>query len=122
MDTIPMDNIEYRLTDTALDSENKFWGINYFFPGDEDLLPKNDPILEQFGAGETHAKYPQVERLVQFLFSDSEVILSGRPPLYLQLTEDINNWEGLVVLDDKGFLLVTDKYPKTIFAFVPIPR
>ena len=116
--TIPMGNLEYRLTDTAVSSENTFWGINYFFPGDTDLLPKNDPILEKFGTGETHAKYPQVERLVQFLYSDSEVVVSGRPPVYLQLTEDIRNWEGLTTMDNFGVLMVTDKYPRTILAFV----
>lgn len=41
-----MDNIEYRLTDTALLSfGNEFWGINYFFPGDTDLLPSLTPLL-----------------------------------------------------------------------------
>ena len=118
--TIPMDNLEYRLTDTALSAEDKFWGINYLFPGDTDLLPQNEPILEKFGTGETHAKHPQVERLVQFLYSDSKIIVSGRPPVYLQLTEDIRNWEGLVVLDDYGVLMVTDKYPRTILAFVRV--
>jgi hypothetical protein len=28
------------------------------------------------------------------------------------------NWEAIARLDDVGFLLATDKYPETIFAFV----
>jgi hypothetical protein len=32
------------------------------------------------------------------------------------------NWEGLVRLDDRGFLLVTDLFPGTILGFVPAPQ
>jgi hypothetical protein len=120
--TIPMSNLEYRLTDTAFSNGNVFWGINYFFPGDKDLLPKDDPILDAYGTGETHAKYPQVERLVQFQYSDSGIKLLKTRPILLALTEDARNWEGLVVLDGRGFLMVTDKFPTTILGFVPIPR
>ena len=120
--TIPMSNLEYRLTDTALSNGNIFWGINYFFPGDENLLPENDPILDEFGTGETHAEYSQVERLVQFQYSDSGITLLKTKPILLALTEDARNWEGLVVLDERGFLIATDKFPSTILGFVPLPR
>jgi hypothetical protein len=40
--------------------------------------------------------------------------------LELVSDDDTRNWEGLVRLDDYGFLLATDKYPRTILAFVPL--
>ena len=121
--TLPIDNLEYRLTDIAMGFGNTIWGINYFFPGDEDLMPSSDPILERFGTGETHAKFPQVERLIRYQYSDAGLTLvNSKRPIYLTLTEDIRNWEGLVVLDTAGLIMVTDKFPRTILAFVPIPR
>jgi len=32
---------------------------------------------------------------------------------------DARNWEGIVRLDNRGFLLATDKFPTTILGFVP---
>lgn len=122
-ETMPIDNLEYRLTDIAMGFGNTIWGINYFFPGDEDLLPSSDPILERFGTGETHAQYPQVERLIRYQYSDKGLTLvTSKRPIYLTLTEEVRNWEGLVVMDTSGLIMVTDKFPRTILAFVPIPR
>ncbi len=120
--TIPLDNLEYRLTDTALaQTENEFWAVNYFFPGDTELAPTSDPVVEKFGTGATHAEFDQVERLVKFQYSESGITLAETPPVLLSLGEDINNWEGLVLLDERGFLMATDKYPTTILGFVPVP-
>jgi hypothetical protein len=117
--TIPMDNIEYRLTDTALSSGNEFWGINYFFPGDTDLLPSIDPIADVYG--KSNAGFEHVERLVKFEYSEEGITLAKTAPISLVLTEDARNWEGLVMLDERGFLLATDKFPTTILGFVPLP-
>lgn len=122
LETIPMTNIEYRLTDTAWDSDNTFWGINYFYPGDEELAPINDPIVDRYGESETHANLDQVERLVKFKFSDDGITMFDAPPIPLELTEAARNWEGLVVLDGRGFLMATDKFPETILGFVPMPE
>jgi hypothetical protein len=125
--TIPFPNIEYRITDaTALDDEGRFWAINYFFPGDMKLRPARDPLAERFGQGPTHAKFETVERLLEFEFSESGIGLVDRPPIQLELADTFigglgRNWEGLVRLDDRGFLLVTDLFPDTILAFVPVP-
>lgn len=116
---ISMPNLEYRLTDTALMSGDTFWGINYFFPGDEDLKPKEDPIFDRYGYGETHVKYPQVERLVSFQYSESGITLMSTRPILLSLTEDARNWEGMVYFEKRGFLIITDKFPTTILALVP---
>ncbi len=118
--TLPFPNIEYRITDaTPTDAANKFWGINYFFPGDVKILPLFDPLAQKFGKGKTHAQLPQVERLVEFQYSDAGISLTNTPPLQLWLPNaDARNWEGLVRLDNRGFLLATDSYPQTILGFV----
>jgi hypothetical protein len=125
--TIPFPNVEYRITDaTALDGEGHFWAINYFFPGDTKLRPAGDPLAERYGQGPTHAQSETVERLLEFQYSESGIGLADTPPIQLKLPDSIigglgRNWEGLVRLDDRGFLLVTDLFPETILAFVPAP-
>ena len=60
----PFPPMEYRITDaTPLDANGRFWAINYFFPGDELLIPAADPLAEQYGEGPTHQARVQVERL-----------------------------------------------------------
>ncbi len=120
IDTIPMPPIEYRITDaTSLDAENRFWAINYFYPGDGKLKADVDPIADKFGKGATHATREGVERLIELQYSDDSIILLDTPPMQLQLIEeDLRNWEGLVRLDERGFLLATDKYPTTMLGFV----
>ncbi len=121
---IPLANVEYRITDaTELDGDDRFWAINYFFPGDEDLLPEEDSLADEYGEGATHAASAGVERLIEFQYSADAISLTDTPPIQLQLMADgsLRNWEGLVRLDESGFLLATDKYPQTILAFVPLP-
>jgi hypothetical protein len=119
--TIPLDHIEYRLTDTALASSDEFWGINYLFQGDTFMIPFSDPIADVFGKGPTQKEYPQVERLVKFHYTPDGISLVDSAPVSLSLVEDARNWEGLALLDDRGFLLATDKFPTTILGFVPMP-
>lgn len=122
--TSPMVNLEYRLTDvTTLDSFDRFWGINYFFPGDTKLTPDVDPLATVYGEGSTHVTSRAVERLVQFQYADSGITLVQIPPIQLQLLPDdeARNWEAIAYLDQRGFLLATDKFPTTIFAFVSFP-
>ncbi len=122
--TVPFLQIEYRLTDvTALDAAGRFWAINYFFPGDTDLKPRTDPLAELYGEGPTHASYEPVERLLEFEYDPAGIRLVDQPPIQLELLAgDARNWEGLVRLDDRGFLLVTDKFPETILGFVAWPE
>ena len=112
--------IDYRITyATELDDANKFWGINYFWPGDFKLLnpgikPKNVPKDEM----------QPVEQLLEFELLQESIVRTNTPPLKIKLSEfgDSRNWEGLVRLDDIGFLMVTDKFPGSILAFVPYSK
>jgi hypothetical protein len=119
--TIPFPNIEYRITDaTPTDAANKFWAINYFFPGDVKILPLFDPLAQKFGKGKTHTQYPQIERLVEFQYNDAGITLTDTPPMQFVLPNaDARNWEGIARLDNRGFLIATDSYPQTILGFVP---
>jgi len=122
--SVPLPNIEFRLTDaTALDAANRFWAINYFFPGDTEQITDHDPIAEQYGKGATHSRFDIVERLLEFQYDSEGITLTDSHPIHLELLEDgtARNWEGIVRLGERGFLLVTDKYPTTILAFVPLP-
>jgi hypothetical protein len=122
VETISFPTIEYRVTDAALATGSDFWVINYFFPGDEDLKPASDPLAEKFGRGPTHSQFETVERLVQMRYSPNGIVLANTPPIQLTLLADNSrNWEGLVLLDELGFLMATDKFPETILAFVAMP-
>jgi hypothetical protein len=121
--TVPFPQIEYRITDaTDSDADGRFWAINYFFPGDEEQKVENEPLAERYGQGPTHAQHEAVERLVEFQYNASGIRLIDAPPIQLELIPILaRNWEGLVRLDDLGFLLVTDLFPVTILGFVPFP-
>ena len=57
-------NIEYRITDaTKVDENNKFWSINYFWPGDKKALePSRDLIFENTPKGDSHQSSNIVDR------------------------------------------------------------
>lgn len=121
---IPFPSVEYRITDaTAVNDKGKFWAINYFYPGEDFLKPEKDPISLTHGKGTTHAKSGVVERLLEFEISKEGINISDKPPIQLVLREDgqSRNWEGIVRLDDRGFIIATDKYPETILAFISFP-
>ncbi|MBK7104318.1 MAG: hypothetical protein IPH62_03445 [Ignavibacteriae bacterium] len=122
LEKVKFPNLEYRITDaTEIDENGNFWTINYFFPKDEKKLnPANDEIFSKFGIGETHQNAKVIERIVEFEIKNERISISDKNPIYLKLLEnDSRNWEGLAKLDEKGFLLITDTFPKTIFAFIP---
>ncbi len=120
--TISFPRIEYRITDaTSPDSEGRFWVINFLYPGDRaKLKPAPDAWAATYGLGPTHSRSATVERLVEFRYTDTQILATHRAPIQLELLEDgrARNWEGVVRLDQRGFLLMTDRYPETILGFV----
>jgi len=120
---LKMVNIPYRISDaTTVNSDGRFWVINLLYPGDKDLTIPDDPLFEQYGIGESHSRLRAVERLLELQVTPSGILLTENAPIYLTLTPDGEgrNWEGIVRLDDRGFLLTTDKRPETILAFVKL--
>jgi hypothetical protein len=126
LEPIPFPHVEYRITDaTRVDKGGRFWAINYLWPGEWELLLRRywmgdtPPVLSELFEG---ARLEPVERLIEFQYTPSGITFTGTPPINLELLGDgtARNWEGIVRLDNRGFLLATDKHPQTILAFVPL--
>ena len=120
-DNLPFPNVEYRITDiTPPDEYGRFWAINTFYPGDQALQTETDPLFEEYGKGVSHQNSQNVERLVQFQFSEDGIVYSETPPIQLVLSSDgvERNWEAIALLENRGFLIATDRYPTTILAFI----
>jgi hypothetical protein len=97
LDPIPFVPVQWRITDaTALDADGHFWATNtsYF-------------VLAS-------------EQLIEFQLTADGITRTSSAPIQLELESTSRNWEGIARLDERdGFLLVTDKDPETILAFVP---
>lgn len=116
--------VPYRITDaTALDDYHRFWVINYQWEENESLSENNDWVAEKYPLGATHLLEKNVERLIEFELTETGILRTETPPIYLELSqENGRNWEGIVRLDNLGFLLVSDEYPSTYFGFVPFTQ
>ena len=123
VDELPIDPVNFRLTDASkIDKNGEFWMINYFFPGDTHLKVKSDAISEKYGLGKSHLENEVVERLLKFKLDNERIKVVDETPIYLELLPKnvARNWEGIVELDDIGFLIITDKFPDSILSFVKI--
>lgn len=119
----PFPTLEYRVTDaTQTDAEGRFWVMNYFYPGERDLLdPALDSLSINHGVGASHVGTSAVERLVEYRFAPEGIRRTDTPPVWLTLTgASPRNWEGIVRFGD-GFLVATDRYPETLLAYVEPP-
>lgn len=122
---IPFPEINYRVTDATISNlDGQFWVVNYFFPGDTHLAVDQDALVLEYGEGETHASNEPVERLVQLEIEENQISRVDQAPIYLQLLDNnvARNWEGIVMLDDLGFLLISDSFPGSILGFCPFLR
>ena len=119
----PTSSINYRIADaTRIDNNNRFWAINYFYPGDKSILkPSKDLLAHNYGEGPTHSKSERVERLVEYKINKNRIVLTDNPHLEIELEGEKTSrkWEALARYENKGFLIATDKYPTTILAYVP---
>ena len=121
----PLSSINYRIADaTRIDKNNRFWVINYFFPGDRKVLkPSNDILASKYGNGPSHSRSNRVERLVQYEIRNEKVSLTKSAPIEIKLEGEKTSrkWEALARYGNEGFLIATDKYPKphTLLAFLP---
>jgi len=117
-------NLPYRITDaTELDDEQRFWAINYKYSGDKFSRNATDHLVSKFGQGASHKKYYNVERLLEFQIEGENIRLLDQAPIQLKMTDvEGRNWEGIVRLKDRGFLIATDKHPATLLGFVPVHK
>ena len=121
----PLSSINYRIADaTKIDKNNRFWVINYFFPGDRKVLkPSNDILASKYGNGPSHSRSNRVERLIEYEIKNGKISLTKSAPIEIELEGEKTSrkWEALARYGNEGFLIATDKYPKphTLLAFLP---
>ena len=110
-------------TRIPFDADGRFWAMNYFFPGDDFLRPTSDPIADLWGESPTHAMRDDVERLIELEHDPAGITFTDAPPVQLELPlgGDSRNWEGVARLEGRGVLLATDRFPRTMLAFVALP-
>ncbi len=123
-DQIEFENLPYRITGASeVDEEGRFWLINYKYSGDRFSREADDFLAMQYGEGDSHKTNYNVERLIEYQIKENAIDRVEQPPLQLKmLAKEGRNWEGLVILDGYGFIMVTDKYPTTILGYVPYPN
>ncbi len=122
MAPLALSRVEYRLTDTtAVDENGRFWAANYYYDGDC-WKTGSCPIRERFGVGRSHRGQRTVERFIELQLGADGIEPTDTAPVQLELGRGSGrNWEGIVRMDDLGFLVVTDKHPTSMLAFVPFP-
>jgi hypothetical protein len=115
----PVAALEYRVTDaTEADARGRFWVTNYHYDGDC-WTTGSCPLTNRFGIGRSHRGRNTLERLVELELRDGRVRPTDTEPLYLELDGgDGRNWEGIVRVGDRGFLVATDEHPGTLLAYV----
>ena len=111
--SIPLDAVDYRLTDvTGLAADGVFWGLSVHWPHAEHVEGHHDSPLPEHS----------VERIMELRWTRDRIECERTPTVTLRSTPgttQTRNWEGLVRLGDRGFLVVTDEHPDSVFAFVP---
>lgn len=111
-------NIEYRITDATKVKKNKFWAINYYWPGDKKNLK---PSLDKLSKNKKTNSDQTIERLVEFKIKRNSINLTRKKPINLILEEgNSRNWEAIVRFGESGFLIATDKYPRMILAYIKL--
>ena len=111
-------NIEYRITDATKVKKNKFWAINYYWPGDKKNLK---PSLDKLSKNKKTNSDQTIERLVEFKIKRNSISLTRKKPINLILEEgNSRNWEAIVRFGESGFLIATDKYPRMILAYIKL--
>jgi len=122
LQSLALPNIEFRITDaTRVDDANSFWVINNFWQGEERKLK---PAEDEFIPNIFNKREDGIKRLLHLELKDNEIIIADTYPLMLESEEW--NWEGLVKLDDIGFLIINDEYSpkpeKTTLGFIPLNK
>ncbi|MCK5086611.1 MAG: hypothetical protein KAQ90_03775, partial [Melioribacteraceae bacterium] len=119
VEKIPFPNIEFRITDaTETDSDGKFWVINYYYPGDYSSLKPDTENLKNFDKD-----FP-VERMIELQIVEDRIQTTNKESIYLNSIgyPDGRNWEGIVKFGEDGFLIITDRYPKSILGYLKFEK
>ena len=122
---VAVEAIPYRITDaTTADADHRFWVTQYSYREVGDTAECERSIraaqcFQEVVDCDPHGGVTRsVERLLELRDEGTAVRTTGRV-IRLLREERARNWEGVARLDDKGFLVVTDEWPRTILGFVP---
>lgn len=119
--------IPYRVTDaTAADAERRFWVTQYSYRdvGDtaecERTIRAAECFSEPVDCDPRGGTTRSVERLLELRDEGVAIRPTGRS-IPLQREARPRNWEGVARLEGRGFVIVTDEWPRSILGFVPSP-
>ncbi len=114
-------SVEYRITDaTAITADKSFYVINYYYPGDSSVyLPSYDEFSCIFDRPGSHKEEKRTERIIKLRYYNNRIEFVNVPPVYLELRNDnlSRNWEGIELLSENTFLIVTDKFHDTFLGY-----
>jgi hypothetical protein len=138
---VQIDPFAFRVTDaTRTDQNGEFWVLNYFWHGerDTDLLPKTQDSWEAVAAcSGDYSKKPlpnwlpvgtdrtitkgdwSLEQITKLVYQEGKISCLGKRTVLEAYVQGGRNWEGLVRLDDAGWLLAADMHTNVAFAFTP---
>lgn len=121
LEALRFPELEYRVTDASrIDTDGRLWVFNQFWPGEAGVL---DARSDALAAVDRPTGRP-VERLVPLRVTATGLVFDRDRPLVRLRTraDDVaRNWEGVARWKDEGVLIVTDRHPRTIFAYVAWP-
>jgi hypothetical protein len=114
--------IEYRITDVAKQSDSTFFALNYFWPGERELLkPSCDSLGLLKNESRVSCFQKSVERIVKFIVTNEAINIdySFQPINFRISKEGSTNWEGLAYHKELGYFVISDTYPRTILGIIP---
>ncbi len=124
---VSVEAIPYRLTDaTAVDADRRFWATQYSYRDVGDTAECERTIRavgcfsEAVDCDPRGGTARSVERLIE-LRDDGVAVRPTGQVIRLLREARARNWEGIARLDQRGFVMVTDEWPRTVLGFVPSP-
>ncbi len=121
---LPLPEIGARVTDvTPPNAHGVLWALSCCLLGEALLAEDFDLIAKQYGLSALTAPLHETVQLVPLRATNQGIVVANEPTISTAWTDQTpqENWEGIAPLDDRGFLIVTDQYPKTLLGFIAVP-
>lgn len=130
VDYVPIENLEYRITDVTSVENNTFFALNfYFYKAEfERYKPVNDEFISNISDNDSHFEnieknyLKKVERIIEFKIENDSVTIINAPQ-YFKLGKNERNIEGVEYLNfenSKYFFISTDRFPEDNIYFTKI--
>ena len=100
--------------------QGRLWIFNQFWPGEARVIDaRRDGLRDR-----DRPPGRPIERIVPLRRVDDRFVVDATRAVVelVTRTDDVaRNWEGIARWNDEGVLIVTDRHPRTVFAFVAWP-